>query len=398
MEDRRELLMRYLPVLRYDSNETFFADAVEIMAGENDAFQLEQASGELISPSPVPSALLAGKTYGNGKPVSDADRLAGTRRDYREQSAELHPREELRNVVYGHVPSDPDGRVWLQYWYFYLYNDASFAGNVGLHEGDWEMVQLRMDDKEPDLAVYAQHRYSERRAWDAVQREGIAPVVYPARGSHASYFEPGLHRTEAWWDMADGLREAPRSRLVDLDSEPPSWLQWPGRWGATKPRYPWDLDSPPGPSEHGHWHDPRRLLNKAKAHQRLEPPPAPQPSVRRSRGHLAVSFDLQAPLEGLDRADRLVVTVNSPDEQSPPRTYTFSVDQTLQGSLLTSRVLDPGSSYAVRTSIVDIDGKASAASLTRLPALSGLGRILALLGSLSYDLRLALAVLRRRLL
>jgi hypothetical protein len=85
MDDRRETLRRYVPVLRYDSNETFFADAVEIMAGRNDAFQLERASGELISPSPVPSALLARKSYGNGKPVSNGDRLAGTRRNYREQ-------------------------------------------------------------------------------------------------------------------------------------------------------------------------------------------------------------------------------------------------------------------------------------------------------------------------
>src|SRR6266576_3584775 len=91
----RELLARFQPVLRFDSNETFFADAVEIMAGANDAFRLESAAGELIANAPVSSALLGAHTYGDGKPVNQGDRLAGTRRDYREQAAELHPRDVL---------------------------------------------------------------------------------------------------------------------------------------------------------------------------------------------------------------------------------------------------------------------------------------------------------------
>src|SRR5436305_9249799 len=41
----RELLERFVPVLRYDSNEAFFADAVELMAGDNDAFELTRQSG-----------------------------------------------------------------------------------------------------------------------------------------------------------------------------------------------------------------------------------------------------------------------------------------------------------------------------------------------------------------
>src|SRR5437764_620138 len=109
----RGLLERYQPALRYDSNETFFADAVEIMAGANDAFELTRGSGELILPGPVDPAVLASASYGDGGPVNQSDRLGATRRDYREQAYELHPDPGLRNVTYAHAQTDSDGRLWL---------------------------------------------------------------------------------------------------------------------------------------------------------------------------------------------------------------------------------------------------------------------------------------------
>jgi hypothetical protein len=389
-----ELLERYVPVVRYDSNETFFADAVEIMAGANTAFELTSESGEVIAPAPVSSTFLRAGSYDDGRPVATTDRLTATRRDYREQAFELHPQDALRNVVYAHAGRDTDGRLWLQYWYFYLYNDAGFAGNVGLHEGDWEMVQLRLADDEPDLAVYAQHDYCEQREWSQVELAGGKPVVYPGRGTHASYFEPGLHRTKVWWDIADGMRPAPPPRLVDLDQDPPGWLAWPGHWGGTQPRIPLiDSPSPPGPAAHEQWEDPKELLAKARGHESRQAPPAPGVRLRRRLGHLVLGFDVEAPIEGLARTDRIVVTVNSPGEHAPPRTYTFPVDSALRGRIVTTRGLDPSRSYDIRTSIVDVTGLPTAAASTALPALGWIGRLLAGFHSLIHDLRLAL---RRR--
>src|SRR5438552_37275 len=88
--------------------------------------------------------------------------------------------------------------------------------------------ELRRAD-EPDLAVYAQHRYAEKRPWPAVQKAAGRPdtaVVYVARGSHASYFEPGFHTTEAWYDLADGKRAAPPTRLEIVDGVE-GWSAWP---------------------------------------------------------------------------------------------------------------------------------------------------------------------------
>jgi len=390
----QQVLEQFVPVLRYDSHETFFAAAVEIMADANDAFILTRGSGEMIASGPVSAQLLGAEVYGNGKPVREGDRLTGMRRDYREQARALHRQPALRNVVYGHVQTDSEGRLWLQYWYFYLYNDASFAGNSGLHEGDWEMVQLRLAGDKPDVAVYAQHEYAEQRAWEDVELEGISPVVYSGRGTHASYFEPGLHRTAVWWDIVDGMRPAPPHRLVVLDADPPSWLAWPGRWGASHPRIP-EIDcwSPVGPAHHDHWQEPKKLASRARGHERQRPPPAPSLRVRRQLGHLALGFELEAPVEGLDRPIWLMVTVDSPGGQAPPSTQTFGLGGVLRGRLLTAHELDPGSHYVVHTSVGDIDRKGTAAARFDLPALGHLGRVTAGLTSLLYDLRLAFSPL-----
>ena len=73
-------------------------------------------------------------------------------------------------TVYAHVATDPahPGRLALQYWFFYAYNDWN-----NLHEGDWENVQLLFDaadartalTQEPVSVGYSQHEGSERADW-----------------------------------------------------------------------------------------------------------------------------------------------------------------------------------------------------------------------------------------
>ena len=81
-------------------------------------------------------------------------------------------RPELKNRVYGRAV-EADGRLWLQYWLWYFYNDYSLALGAGLHEGDWEMVQFRMNGDQPDIAVYAQHSHAEKRRWPDVAQPCI---------------------------------------------------------------------------------------------------------------------------------------------------------------------------------------------------------------------------------
>jgi len=78
-----------------------------------------------------------------------------------------------------------DDHIVVQYWLFYYYNDW-----FNKHEGDWEMVQVILDEEEtPQWAVFSQHHGGTRRPWSAVRvEEGTHPAVYVALGSHANYF------------------------------------------------------------------------------------------------------------------------------------------------------------------------------------------------------------------
>jgi hypothetical protein len=256
--------------------------------------------------------------------------------------------------MYGHAVQ-ANGTLWLQYWFFYFYNDYHLALNIGLHEGDWEMVQLRMHGDAPDLALYAQHRNAEQRPWDQVVKvpgDANRPMVYVARGSHASYFEPGFHETEAWYDLADGKRNSPRCALEIVDGDAPPWIAWPGVWGDTPARAGGiDQPSPRGPSAHAQWRNPDSILDSAVQPVRKDAIAAPAVVVARDQGHLRIDFDFSTQTPPTPPATSLQVTVNSRDEQGiPPRAYTFGLIETQRGTLHTTIPLDPAKHYDVYTS------------------------------------------------
>jgi hypothetical protein len=377
-----ELLERFAPVLRYDSNEQFFADSAAQYT-DTPGLTLRRAppapgrAGEVIA-SAEPSGdeaqlaldFLGPKTYANGTQVDKGDVIGVRGRDYRVQYVRLRTsRPELNNRVYARA-AEVNGRLWLQYWMWYFYNDYQLALGFGTHEGDWESIQLRMgiDGDVPDVAVYAQHRHGEKRSWTDVEKQpgGDAPVVYVARGSHAAYFEAGFHQTEAWYDVADGKRR-PRAKptLEIVDSKTHPWLLWPGRWGDTMPRDPknqLDQAAPTGPGTKRHWRNPDTLLDEARAPVRRKGVAAPEVLVRRGEGdRLRIDYDLSA----RDVAPRaLVVTVNSRNEKGvPPITHTFDeVAQTPKGTIATDIPLHPARHYDVYASTVAGDPPQPSAS------------------------------------
>jgi hypothetical protein len=382
MADHSDLLVRFQPRLRYDSNEAFFADSAAEWT-DNPGNMLRRGEGgepgdvlAATAPSTVPAplglAFLGASEYANGQPVNEHDVIIALTRNYRAMYVALRQLPGYKNHMYGRAKEDSRGRLWLQYWFYYFFNDYNLAGGIGLHEGDWEMVQFRMgvDLQRPDLAVYAQHVHAEQAPWEHVEKEAESPdtpVVYVARGSHASYFEAGYHETEAWYDIADGKRRPPKLELDIIGDEPPGWILWPGRWGATRVRVPKiDQPSPRGPVAKAQWADPEALTREARTHERSEALPPPDVQIVRQGGRLVISFDFSNRTG--PKPERLVMTVNSRDDQMPPRTFTFAVEPALRGNVETRIELHESQRYDVYASITDNQGRPSESSLVLIDA------------------------------
>jgi hypothetical protein len=375
-----DLLRRFKPALRYDSNEQFFADSA---AQFTDAPGIELRRvpqlgkpGALLA-SAVPAgkeeklslAFLAPQTYGNAAKVDKTDIIAARGKNYRAQYVALRTsRPDLNNRIYGRAV-EVNGRLWLQYWMWYFYNDYQLALGFGTHEGDWECVQFRigLDGDAPDVAVYAQHRQGEKRNWEDVEKvpAGDAPVVYVARGSHAAYFEAGYHQTEAWYDIADGKRPAPELKLEIVEYATHPWMRWPGRWGDTTPHdrgADLDQSSPTGPGTKRHWRNPDTLLDNAKPSILRTTPRAPDVKLARGKAaKLQIDYDFSARSV---QPHALVMTVNSRNEKGvPPITHTFEeVAQAPRGTIKTDVPLHPARHYDVYASTVSGDPPQPSAS------------------------------------
>ncbi len=389
MSSGLSLLEQFKPFLRYDSNEGYFADSAAEMTDAPANALLNSTRERIATPGSGEHDLslkflaAAGSKYLNGSNVAEDDRLGIEGQDYLGQYRAIRAKDEkYRNVVYGRV-IEADGVTWLQYWFWFFNNDLRALGiGLGLHEGDWEGIELRMRGEEPDLAVYAQHGYAEAREWTRVKKHGERPVVYVAQGSHASYFDDGApfthwHLTEHFIDRADG-EETPASdvTLEEIPDPAPGWALWPGRWGDTeKPQTGPDVylelssTSPTGPGSKDHWSDPACLLRAAervgrapgavRAPPRLAPPPPPEPKLeaREEGGRLRIGYTA-APAKDEQRPTHLLVTVNSPDDPFPPTTFRLELEDE-QGTVEIPLDVDPAHSYELRASTMAPDGALS---------------------------------------
>lgn len=163
----------------------------------------------------------------------------------------------------------PD-RLALQYWFFYVFNDWN-----NNHEGDWEMIQLNFDAGTPEQALargpsevgYSQHSSAERAEWGGSKLQvvdGTHPVVYPAEGSHANFFDAQIYlmRSQAEGVGCDDARGPSRTLTPDVATVPTAradyirsfpWLGFDGRWGE---RHAGVFNGPTGPNDKLQWTEP----------------------------------------------------------------------------------------------------------------------------------------------
>jgi hypothetical protein len=388
--DVAALLQRYRPVVAYDSQESFYADSVAIMtdrvtpgrqAGRCNL--LKNAAGKVLA-SAKPAAgqpqlnlgFLRPK-YANGGAAARDDYIDATGHDYVADARRMHALPEYRNEIYGHAVKDDQGRLYLQYFFFYYYNDKAFMG-IGLHEGDWEVIQIRLDRQyRPNVLAYSQHREGARATWATTEKaktpEGPVPVVYAARGSHACYFRPGVHKeAPVVPDYCDAKGPRIRPKMVVVSDNSPAWVRWPGRWGSTPRRNYFESDSPRGPLQKWQWREPARFHASsrpaphavARALPEEEVAPAPTIAVHRDGGHAVIDYRFKKPTGDQPPPVGIVVSIDAPDDDLPPATYNFPVTG-LEGSVVHPLELEPRP-YEVSVTAFSQAGEAGDAVTRRL--------------------------------
>ena len=170
-------------------------------------------------------------------------------------------------VTYAHIAREPgfSGLV-VQYWFFYYFNQFN-----DVHEGDWEGMQISFDAGTPAEALQQgpsqialfQHAGGERANWDdtKVQKDGTHPVVYPAAGSHATfydnaiYIQNGSHGSGVGCDdtQSPNIRSDPRPVVIPTAAAPGSefqWLSFLGHWGQREKGF---NNGPQGPTTKKQW-------------------------------------------------------------------------------------------------------------------------------------------------
>ena len=172
-------------------------------------------------------------------------------------------------TVYAHVAAEPGrpGKLSLQYWFYYVFNDWN-----NTHEGDWEMIQLVFDaadakealGRRPAIVGYSQHEGAEQADWGDDKLElvgGTHPVVYPAAGSHANFYEDALFlgssasegvgcddTTGPSRQLRPAVRTIPSDAAAAQDRFP--WIGFEGRWGELQRSI---FNGPTGPNLKSQW-------------------------------------------------------------------------------------------------------------------------------------------------
>ena len=202
----QQLVARYAPILEVrkqenppcdESEEQYEPTTVNAVLG-NPLVVLQHIQGKnkrAITNAPT-AAQIAGldDTYFLNLPGDPITNDCGYARDF----AALKKAGKAPAVTYARLAGEAgtNGLV-VQYWFFWYFNQFN-----DVHEGDWEGMQITFDGTTPQEALrngpdqigLFQHGGGETADWDdeRVQKEGTHPVVYPAAGSHATFFSSAV--------------------------------------------------------------------------------------------------------------------------------------------------------------------------------------------------------------
>ncbi len=273
-----ELAEQYAPVLYFHEDEIFRPQPVEVLI-ENARLRQDRSFWfdlNLLN-SVVTTDLV---TYKDPTIFLDIWYGSAGQSDYKNYSAHrAYYSEQLSpdaggppTTIYAYITQDTQQKkTILQYWLFYYYNDW-----FNKHEGDWELVQIILDEgQNPEWVILSQHHGGTRRNWEDTKVEDLThPAVYVALGSHANYFweneiypnsmQIGTKQVAIPDRTGNHGRIIPQVTLLPSTEEissaledysSVSWLIFNGHWGELSLQG--DFGGPSGPTTKGdQWENP----------------------------------------------------------------------------------------------------------------------------------------------
>lgn len=147
-------------------------------------------------------------------------------------------------------------KTHITYWLFYGFSRPEiFVGDAIPHEGDWERIVVVLDQNDaPESVIYHQHHDAVMVPWSQVPTVDGHPVVYVARGSHASYSTLGetptcIRGSSLCANDRRAVGTTVRTWDVGLSSVTGNgWYGFGGAWGKVGLHS--DLTGPLGPSRY----------------------------------------------------------------------------------------------------------------------------------------------------
>jgi len=270
---------KFRPYLRFDRREPWRPLSIEKMLaetypdGSKHRYCRRTATGGVGCDDLVGSRRfgpLATRLPSVGRPFLDLRGDGGDGRDHTTPNHTSCPRPDVvrecedDGALYYHVV-EANERLYVDYWWFFRFNDFQRYALITAcgrrieiechdHEGDWEgitVVTAPDDDNRLAYAAFAQHDGAYRFDRPDVELVGERPVVYVARGSHASYSrrclaacgqarkvlkiplpEESSSGSLAWSRNSDPACVAGSHCLESLRSPAArAWAAWPGLWG-----------------------------------------------------------------------------------------------------------------------------------------------------------------------
>jgi hypothetical protein len=196
-------------------------------------------------------------------------------------------------TIYGRIKDDPefDGDIAVQYWFYWPFNDWN-----NRHESDWEMMQINFDTasveeallREPTSVILAQHEGGEIQDWENISLLDERPLVFPAAGSHATYFSANRWvGTSAQTGVGCDNTQTPARvlspqvialpRTVPTSADDPfAWLAFAGHWGEHHAGF---NNGPTGPATKTQWDTPLVWSNDEGRSGSIALPPIGAPAA-----------------------------------------------------------------------------------------------------------------------